>query len=112
MDLAKRFLTLHLQYEALRAYFVEQASGPEVARRFGYSNSSLRQLVRQFRQQPNRQFFLKPPRPEIKANDRVRLRIILFRKGSTGLRSPFPGWEIDDFAYTSDEVSVWCKQLT
>ena len=40
MDLAQVFLTpdnaTHRQYEALRAYVVEQLPGPEVARRFGY----------------------------------------------------------------------------
>jgi transposase len=41
----------HRQYEALRAVFLEGHSQKEVADRFGYTYDSLRQLVREFRQQ-------------------------------------------------------------
>ena len=71
MDLANVFLTpqnaTHRQYEALRAYFVEQLPGPEVAKRFGYTLGSFHQLVHQFRQNPDRQFFAPPLRPGVKA---------------------------------------------
>jgi len=40
----------HRQYEALRAVFLEGHSQQEVADRFGYTYSSLRQLVREFRE--------------------------------------------------------------
>ncbi|MBS0264589.1 MAG: transposase [Planctomycetes bacterium] len=84
MDLAQVFLVpanvVHRQYEALRAYFVEQLPGPEVARRFGYTVGSLHQLVHQFRQEPKRQFFIESPRPGAKADDAVRQRIIQLRK--------------------------------
>ena len=60
MDLARVFLSpensTHRQYEALRAYFVDRLSGPEVARRFAYTPGSFHQLVHQFRQQPRRPF--------------------------------------------------------
>jgi hypothetical protein len=39
----------HRQYEALRAVFVECRSHEDVARRFGYSVGSIRQLVHSFR---------------------------------------------------------------
>jgi transposase len=39
------------QYEALRAVFVEGHPQTAVAKTFGYSYASLRQLVHQFRQQ-------------------------------------------------------------
>ena len=39
------------QYEALRAVFLEGHSQKEVADRFGYTYDSLRQIVREFRQQ-------------------------------------------------------------
>jgi len=39
----------HRQYEALRAVFLEGHSQQEVADRFGYTYSSLRQLVHEFR---------------------------------------------------------------
>jgi hypothetical protein len=59
---ARRFLTpantAHRHYEALRAFFVEGLPGPEAARRFGYSYGSFRGLVHQFRQDPDRPFFL------------------------------------------------------
>ena len=84
MDLAQLFLipknTTHRQYEALRAYFVEQLPAPEVARRFGYTRGSLHQLIHQFRRDPDRLFFLEPPRPGAKRNDLLRQRIIQLRK--------------------------------
>ena len=63
-DLARVFLqpqnSTHRQYEALRAYFVEALPSSEAARRGGYTPGSFRVLVHQFRQNPNRQFFLPP----------------------------------------------------
>ncbi len=83
-DIADRFLvpqnTTHRHYEALRAYFVDRVSGPEVARRFGYTPGSLQQLVHQFRQQPDRRFFLEPTPPRPAGTDAVRERIIQLRK--------------------------------
>jgi hypothetical protein len=67
MDLAQAFLSprnaTHRQYEALRAYFVDQLPAKDVARRFGYTVGSLHQLAHQFRREPDRQFFVEPPRP-------------------------------------------------
>jgi hypothetical protein len=84
MDLAQLLLTprnaAHRQYEALRAYLVERLSGPEVARRHGYTYGALQQLVHQFRRQPNRQFFVDSPHPGAKADDVIRQRIIHLRK--------------------------------
>jgi hypothetical protein len=84
MDLAHVFLTpqntTHRQYEALRAYFVEELPGPEVAQRFGYTPGSLHQLVHEFRKQPNRSFFSEPPRTGSSATDAVRQQIIHLRK--------------------------------
>ena len=49
---------LHRQYEALRAYFVEQRPSKEVAQRFGYSPGAFRVLCHQFRHDPDkREFF-------------------------------------------------------
>jgi hypothetical protein len=84
MDLAQVFCTpqnaTHRQYEALRAYFVEQRPGPEVAQRYGYTLGSLHQLIHQFRRQPSRRFFVESPRPGAKADDTIRQRIIELRK--------------------------------
>lgn len=84
MDPAQAFLvpqdSTHRQYEALRAYFVERLSGPEVARRFGYTLGSFRQLVHQFREAPQRRFFAEPPPRGVKASDALRDEIVRLRK--------------------------------
>lgn len=84
MDPAQAFLvpqnSTHRQYEALRAYFVERLPGPEIARRFGYTLGSFRQLAHQFRQAPQRKFFAEPPPPGAKASDAVRDQIVRLRK--------------------------------
>jgi hypothetical protein len=84
--LADRFLqpvnSTHRQYEALRAYFVEGLPSADAAARFGYSPGSFRVLVHQFRQDPQRAFFLasaKGPRTAPK-KDRVRDRVVALRK--------------------------------
>jgi hypothetical protein len=72
----------HRQYEALRAFFVDRLSGTEAAHRFGYTPGSFRVLVHQFRQNPRRDFFLKPakgPRSAPKT-DSARDRVIALRK--------------------------------
>ena len=72
----------HRQYEALRAFFVEKLPGREVARRFGYTEGSFRVLVHQFRQNPQREFFLPPAKGPQKApkRDKVRQMTISMRK--------------------------------
>src|SRR3954453_1376146 len=84
MDLARVFLTprntAHRQYEALRAYFVDGRSGPEVARDFGYTTGSLHQLIHQFRRDPNRPFFVESSPPHARAGEPIRQRIIELRK--------------------------------
>jgi hypothetical protein len=72
----------HRQYEALRAFFIDELPCVEVARRFGYTPGSFRVLVHQFRQDPRRDFFLTPakgPRTAPKA-DPLRDQIIALRK--------------------------------
>src|SRR5208282_4733538 len=63
-SLAQRFLcprnATHRQYEALRAYCVEALPAAQVAARFGYTTASFRALIHQFRQDPDRPFFLTP----------------------------------------------------
>ncbi|MBM4351939.1 MAG: hypothetical protein FJ106_18870 [Deltaproteobacteria bacterium] len=72
----------HRQYEALRAYFVEDLPSAEVARHFGYSPGSFRVLTYQFRQNPDRPFFFPPqkgPQASPKA-DRLRDKVVALRK--------------------------------
>jgi hypothetical protein len=72
----------HRQYEALRAYFVDHLPSTEVAHRFGYSPGSFRVLTHQFRQNPERAFFLSPQKgPQASPKtDRVRDKVVALRK--------------------------------
>jgi len=85
-ELAQIFLTprnsTHRQYEALRAYFVDGLSSTEAARRFGYTPGSFRVLCHQFRQQPDRPFFLPPPKGPGPSAEKtaIRDRIVALRK--------------------------------
>ena len=55
-------LRSHIQYEALRAYFVGGLSAREAADQFGYSYGSFKNLCVAFRKNPNHTFFW--PKPE------------------------------------------------
>src|SRR5271165_7134324 len=114
MDLAQVFLTPqnapHRQYEALRAYFVEQLPGPAVARRFGYTNGSLHQLIHQFRRQSLRQFFVAPPRPGVKALDTVRQRIIQLRKQNQSIYDISEALKTENIHRTPPAVAAILRQ--
>jgi hypothetical protein len=85
-DVSRLFLeptnATHRQYEALRAFFVDRLPSVEAAHRFGYTPGSFRVLVHQFRQNPRRDFFLKPAKGPQSApkTDPVRDRVIALRK--------------------------------
>ena len=93
MSLAKKLTSLadhflhpvnatHRQYEALRAYCVEGLPSAEAAARFGYTPGSFRVLVHEFRQHPERTFFLTPAKGPQTApkKDRLRDRVVALRK--------------------------------
>ncbi len=74
---------LHRQYEALRAFFVEELASAEAARRFGYSPGSFRVLCHQFRHDPEKRasFFRPLPRAHpAPARDPVRELATAMRK--------------------------------
>ncbi len=75
---------LHRQYEALRAYFVDEEPSGEVARRFSYSPNFFRVLCHQFRHDPAKRdsFFRLPTHgPQAApARDRVRELAVALRK--------------------------------
>ncbi len=74
--------TLHRQYEALRAFYVDKLPGQQVADRFNYTLGSFRLLCHQFRQDPTQPFFL-PNRHalrEEKKPSKVHARVIELRK--------------------------------
>ena len=86
LTLARRFLepanSTHRQYEALRAFFVEGVPSAEVASRFGYTPGSFRVLVHEFRNQPERDFFIQAARVGRPPGKQSRLReqVIALRK--------------------------------
>jgi len=75
---------LHRQYEALRAYFVEERSSVQVARDFAYSPGAFRVLCHQFRHDPSKRaaFFQHPKHGPQHApvRDRVRDLAVALRK--------------------------------
>jgi hypothetical protein len=86
LTLARRFVepsnSTHRQYEALRAFFVDRLPSAEAAARFGYTPASFRVLVHQFRNQPERDFFVATPqagRPPGRQR-RIRDQVIALRK--------------------------------
>ena len=89
--LAQAFLTpansTHRQYEALRAYFVDQLPSAKAAQKFGYSPASFRVLCHEFRKDPRRPFFLgtaKGPKPAPERT-RVHQQIIALRKQNNSI---------------------------
>jgi hypothetical protein len=71
------------QYEALRAFFVEELPSAAAAQRFGYSPGSFRVLCHQFRHDPEKRtsFFRPLPRAHpAPARDPVRELVIAMRK--------------------------------
>jgi hypothetical protein len=75
---------LQRQYEALRAFLVDEEPSADVARRFGYSPGFFRVLCHQFRHDPQKRasFFRQPQRgPQSSpARDRVRDLAVAMRK--------------------------------
>ena len=74
---------LHRQYEALRAYFVEELPSAEAALRFSYSPGAFRVLCHQFRHHPEKRsaFFRSLPRAHsAPARDPVREQVVALRK--------------------------------
>ena len=90
----------HRQYEALRAFFVDKLPGKEVAERFGYTQGSFRVLVHQFRQNPNRAFFLPPAKGPQKTpkQDTLRDMIVSMRKQNLSI------YDISHILRTKDHV--------
>jgi transposase-like protein len=72
------------QYEALRAYFLDDRPSAEVARAFGYTPGTFRVLCHQFRHDPRaREFFLSTSvgrPPGVRRQDPVREEVIALRK--------------------------------
>ncbi len=70
------------QYEALRAYFVDECPSPQVAREFGYTPGSFQVMCHHFRREPEPAFFA-TPRPGPRSQPRksaARERVVALRK--------------------------------
>jgi hypothetical protein len=102
----------HRQYEALRAYFVEDLPAGEVAHRFGYSPGSFRVLAHEFRQHPKRLFFLPPQKgPQASPKtDRVRHKIVALRKQNLSIYDISRVLEESGDKLSSVAVSLILKQ--
>src|SRR5579863_381675 len=71
---------LQRRYEALRCYFVEGASGPEVGRRFGYSPATVAQLASELRAGRTEFFRSSKPGPKgPRKSGTVRDRVLALR---------------------------------
>jgi len=101
-DYARFFLEpaspVHRQYEALRAFFVDQLSSQEAARRFGYTPGSFRVLCSQFRKNPQRQFFAEPRKQHRKGSKRDQLRdsVIELRKQNLSIYDISDALKLDE----------------
>lgn len=76
------------QYEALRAYFVENLSAKDVAASFGYTPGAFHVLSHKFRKDPERKYFIETRRgPKYSPKrDRSRDRVIALRKKNNSVQ--------------------------
>jgi len=114
--LARVFLqprnSTHRQYEALRAYFVDGLPSAEAAQRFGYSPGSFRVLCHQFRQDPQREFFLSPSKGPASApkRDRRREQVIALRKQNLSVYDIHQALEAGGQSLSPAAVSLILKE--
>jgi hypothetical protein len=102
----------HRQYEALRAYFVEERPSAEVAELFGYTPGSFRVLCHEFRKNPDREFFLTPrtgPRPADEA-DPVGQEIIALRKQNLSIYDIKEALEKEGIERSSSSIAAVLKE--
>ena len=89
--LAQAFLapsnSTHRQYEALRAYFVDELPSAEAAQKFGYSPASFRVLCHEFRRNPHRLFFLPPAKGPKRTPEKTHVheQVIALRKQNNSI---------------------------
>ena len=102
----------HRQYEALRAYFVEDLSSAEAASRFGYTTASFRVLCRRFRQNPKRPFFILPQKGPHRGprTDETRNTIVALRKQNLSIYDIAEALKREGHPLTPAMVSIILKQ--
>jgi hypothetical protein len=96
---------LQRQYEALRAFLLDEEPSGDVARRFGYSPAAFRVICHQFRHDPQKRasFFRLPQRgpQSTPARDRVRDLVVAMRKHN------FSAYDIQrELAETGHTISI------
>jgi hypothetical protein len=76
------------QYEALRAYFIENLPAKDVAVSFGYTTGAFHVLCHKFRKDPERKYFVETKRgPKYSPKrDRSRNRVIALRKKNNSVQ--------------------------
>jgi len=79
------------QYEALRAYFVENLPAKDVAASFGYTPGAFHVLSHKFRKDPERKYFVETKRgPKYSPKrDRSRERVITLRKKNNSVQDMY-----------------------
>jgi hypothetical protein len=116
LTLSRRFLepsnSTHRQYEALRAFFVDGVPSAEVAIRFGYTPGSFRVLVHQFRNQPERDFFIPTPREGRPPGKQKRLRelVVALRKQNLSVHDISPALARDGETLSPAAVAAILKE--
>lgn len=102
----------HRQYEALRAYFVQGLPSKQAAKRFGYTEGSFRVLVHDFRQNPQRPFFLPPAKGPHKApkKDKIRERVIKLRKENLSIYDISKVLSTEGYKTSPVSISLILKQ--
>ncbi len=103
----------HRQYEALRAFFVDETPQTEVAEAFGYSLGAFRVMCSHFRKNPTRDFFLPPQRGPKKTADKeenMRGRIIALRKQNLSIYDIAKRLKADGRSLTPPAISSVLKE--
>jgi len=102
----------HRQYEALRAYFVQGLPSKQAAKCFGYTEGSFRVLVHDFRQNPQRPFFLPPAKGPHKApkKDKIRERVIKLRKENLSIYDISKVLSTEGYKTSPVSISLILKQ--
>jgi len=115
-DLSRVFLepvnSTQRQYEALRAYFVDQVTSAEAAKKFAYSAGSFRVLCHDFRRNPKRPFFLPPGRPSRGPSKEARTRddIVALRKQNLSIYDISKCLRDTDHALSPAAISLILKK--
>jgi transposase/IS4 transposase len=97
----------HRRYEALRAYYVEELSAAEIAKRFGYTKASVQTLISQYRQADVGELFqVSRPGPKRQPKkDAARERVIELRRTRHGIEEIVS--EVERAGTPLSRTAVW-----